>query len=126
MLQQDQTPYSHIPFKKPSYRMGKVNSHIKRVFSGILQKEANLPADIMVTVSEVETTSNLRAADIWISVFPADKGRQVLKKLKPQMYDLQGALNRELEMRPLPRINLRIDHGAEYSDKIERKLADLN
>lgn len=126
MGEQFQPPENHIPFKKPSYRMGKVNSHIKRVFSEILQKEANLPTDCLVTVSEVETASNLRVADVWISVMPADKARKTMKKLKPQMYDLQGALNRELEMRPLPRITLRIDHGAEYSDKIERKLADLD
>ena len=106
--------------------MGKVNSHIKRVFSDILQKEADLPNDVLVTVSAVETTRNLRAADVWISVLPANKARQVLKKLKPQMYHLQGVLNRELDMRPLPRIKFRIDHGAEYSDKIERKLANLN
>lgn len=126
MVEQDQLPNSHIPFKKPSYRMGKVNAHIKRVFGDILQKEADLPADALITISEVETANNLRTAIVWISVLPVDKARQAIKKLKPQMYHLQGTLNRELEMRPLPRISLRIDYGAEYSDKIERRLADLD
>mgnify|MGYP002640892644 CR=1 FL=1 len=125
MPEKFQTPESHIPFKKASYRMGKVNAHIKRVFGEILQREANLPSDCLITVSEVETAPNLRVADVWISVMPIAMARKVMKKLKPQMYDLQGELNRELEMRPLPRITLRIDHGADYSDKIERKLADL-
>ena len=126
MVKQDQIPNNPIPFKKPSYRMGKVNAHIKRVFGDILQKEADLPNDVLITISSVETADNLRTADVWISVLPVNKARKAIKKLKPQMYHLQGTLNRELEMRPLPRISLRIDHGAEYSDEIERRLADLD
>jgi ribosome-binding factor A len=106
--------------------MGKVNSRLKRVFGEIIIREADLPIDSLVTISEVDTARNLRSAIVWISVLPLDQASKTVKKLKSQMYHLQGLVNKELNMRPLPRITLRIDHGAEHSDKIERKLADLN
>lgn len=115
-----------VPLTKPSHRMEQVNANIKRMFGEILQVEADLSEDVIVTVTEVETTPNLRSAQVWLSIWPTDKGEEVIRRLKPQMYELQGALNRGLNMRPLPRVKLIIDHGAEHAEKIQRKLDELS
>jgi len=117
---------SDIPLAKPSHRMEKVNAQIRRVFGEILQREAALPADVMVTISNVETAGDLSAANVWLSVFPASKAKIVLRKIRPQMYHLQGVFNKQMHMRPLPRLSIKIDHGAEYADKIERRLKELD
>lgn len=115
-----------LPLSKPSHRMDQVNANIKKMFGEILLTEAELPEGVLVTVTEVETTPNLRSAHVWLSIWPADRGMDVIKKIKPQMYDLQGSLNRALNMHPLPRIKLLIDHGAEHAEKIQRKLDELS
>lgn len=112
-------------FKEPSHRIDKVNKHILRTFSEILQKEADVPSDVMVTVSGVDTAHNLRSADVWLYVSPIEKSEVVMRNLVEQMFDLQGTLNRELNMRPLPRLRLKIDKGADYAESIERKLKEL-
>ncbi len=108
-----------------SERIAKVNKHIQKVFGEILHEQADRPANTMITISKVETAPNLKSAIVWLYIFPLDQGEEVLESLKKQMYDLQGAMNRELDMRPLPRLVLRLDHGAEHAESIEKKLASL-
>ncbi len=108
-----------------SSRIEKVNKHIQRLFGEILHEEAELPADVMVTISRVDTTHNLKSSTIWLYVYPDSREEEILDLLKPQMYDLQGEFNRQLDFKPLPRISLRIDHGAQHSQKINETLAEL-
>lgn len=115
-----------LPFSKPSHRMDQVNANIKKMFGEILLTEADLPEGVLVTVTDVDTTPNLRSAQVWLSIWPAGRAVEIIKKIKPQMYDLQGSLNRALNMHPLPRIKLLIDHGAEHAEKIQRKLDELS
>ncbi|MEK7556452.1 MAG: ribosome-binding factor A, partial [Patescibacteria group bacterium] len=120
-----------------SKRIPKVNSLIQRTFGEILQREADVPADVLVTVSSVECAPNLQSATIWlyISSFPSTSSGQAtapgkreeeaLEALKGQLYYLQGILNKKLKMRPLPRISLKLDYGAVHAQRIDPHLADL-
>ncbi|MFH1353845.1 MAG: ribosome-binding factor A [bacterium] len=108
-----------------SRRIDRVNKHIQRTFGEILQTEADLPKEVLVTVSGVETTHNLRSATVWLSVLPGEAAEITLQGLKKQMYELQGSLNRQLKLKILPRIYLKIDKGAAYAEKINRELNNL-
>lgn len=113
-------------------RIEKVNSLIQRLFGEILLEDADMPVDVLVTISAVETTPNLRSATVWLYILPFDSAQgkpgrveEVFEHIKNQMYDLQGSLNRALSMRPLPRIILKLDHGAEYAERINQRLDSL-
>jgi ribosome-binding factor A len=108
-----------------SRRMEKINKHIQRTLGEILLEEADLPPDVLVTISRVDTTPNLKSASVYLYVFPETASDDILERLKPQMYDLQGSLNRALDVRPLPRIYLRIDYGAAHADTINKALEKL-
>lgn len=105
--------------------MKKINSLIQQTFGEVLLEVADLPVDTMVTISKVDTASNLQSTTVWLYIFPLELADAVLDRLKPQMYDLQGEFNRRVHLKPLPRITLKLDHGAEHADKIERRLAEL-
>lgn len=108
-----------------SHRIEKVNKHIQRVFGEILQKEVDLPADVLVTVSHVETAANLQSATIWLYIFPMNIAEATLKTLRGNLFHLQGMLNRSLDFRPLPRISLHIDRGTQHAQTIEQHLNHL-
>lgn len=108
-----------------SRRLEKVNRHIQRTLGDIFLEEADIPVGALVTISRVDTTPNLKSAAVWLYIQPLGREEEVLAALKGQLYDLQGALNRALAMRPLPRIVLRIDHGGEHAQRIEKKLAEI-
>lgn len=105
--------------------MEQVNKNIQRVFGAIVAAEADLPGEVLVTVTGVETTRNLYAATVWLSVLPSDQADSVMAELMPQMYHLQGLFNQAVHMKPLPRLNLKIDHGASNSVQFERKFRAL-
>ncbi len=106
-------------------RISKINKHLQRTVGEILLKEADLPLDVLVTVSRVETTPNLRFSDIWLYINPSEKAEEILERLTPQMYDIQGSLNRSLQLRPLPRIRFQYDAGGEYAQSINQKIDEL-
>lgn len=108
-----------------SRRIEKINKHIQRTLGEILQREADLPRDVMVTILRVDTTANLRSTTIYLSVLPEDRGEEIYGTIKSQLYDLQGSLNRAIDIRPLPRIRLVIDYGSAHSAKIDRIVRDL-
>lgn len=105
--------------------MDKINRHIQRTLAQIFLEETDIPQDVLLTISRVDTTPNLKSSSIWLYVQPLEKSEEVLEALKGQLYDIQGALNRALSMNPLPRISLFIDHGSAHAQHIEEKLAEL-
>lgn len=108
-----------------AYRIAKVNKHLQRTFSDILQKEAEVPAGVLVTVARAETKPNLRSATIWLYISPPERAPQTMEALQGQMYELQGSLNRQLETRPLPYITLKHDTGIDHAEHIKEKLAEI-
>lgn len=108
-----------------SDRIAKINKHLQRTIGEILLKEADLPKDVLITISKAETTSNLRFSIIWLYISPSDQAQAVLDSLKKQMYDIQGSLNRSLQFRPLPRIRFQQDTGNEYAETINKKLDEI-
>lgn len=109
-----------------SHRIAKVNKLIQQTFADIVHKQADVPPDVLVTIARVDTTPNLKSTTIWLYVFPLERESEILDLLKSQLYDLQGALNNALDMRPLPRIYLKTDHGAAHSDNINQHLQELS
>jgi ribosome-binding factor A len=106
-------------------RHNKLRKHIQRTLGEILHQEGDIPAGVLVTISNVEVTPNLHSAAIWLYIFPLERAEETLGLLKKQMYDLQGSFNRAVRMQPLPRLIFKIDHGASYAQHIDDQLEHL-
>ncbi|MBU4204954.1 30S ribosome-binding factor RbfA [Patescibacteria group bacterium] len=87
-----------------SKRIERVNSLIQRELGQIIFKEIELPKDILVTLTKVETSIDLANAKVYIAILPSDKAERVLAILNKMVYGLQKTLNRRLRMRPIPKI----------------------
>lgn len=105
-----------------SRRTEKVASLVQQeVGNYLLQME--LPA--LTTISKVEVTPDLKWGKVWITVMGDEqKQKAVLENLKENIYDIQGALNRTLEMKIIPRVKFAIDHGQEYASHINELLRE--
>jgi ribosome-binding factor A len=100
-------------------RILRVNELIKQEAGKLFLTEMNFPVGVLVTVMEVETSKDLRYADIFISVFPFEKADEMLEALKEHIYFLQKIINKKLSMKPLPRIRFVIDERGERAGRIE-------
>lgn len=108
-----------------SERILKVNQLIKKELAEIILREVDFSFDVLITVTRVEASSNLREAKVYVSVMPENKAKEVLDNLKAGIYDIQGTLNKRVNMRPLPRIRFIIETKTREAGRIEELLEKI-
>ena len=108
-----------------SKRIQQVNQLIKKEISQIILREIEFPKDILVTVTRVETASNLIESKVYVSVMPEEKTSKVFQILNRQVYELQQKLNQRLKMRPIPRINFVGEKETAEAGRIEELLEKI-
>ena len=106
-------------------RIERINELIKQHTNNIILKDLSLKDGVFITIAKVDTTPDLRYTRVSISVFPYKESDYALKTLNKEIYTIQGALNKKLAMRPLPRIEFILDSTEEEADKIEKILKEV-
>ncbi len=107
-------------------RVRRVNQLIKKELSRIILREIDFPMDVLVTITRVETSSNLIQAKVYISVMPENKTSQVTGVLNKHIYDIQQALNKRLKMRPIPKIIFAEERTTREAAKVEEILEKIH
>lgn len=107
-----------------SQRLNRVNEIIKREIGQSLNKEINFNG-ILVTVIDVETSSDLRQAKIKITVLPEEKSGLVLSIIQKNIYFLQQTVNKKLKIRRAPKIRFEMDKGASNAQRVEELLREM-
>lgn len=109
-----------------SKRVPQINQLLKREISQILLKDIEFPCDVLVTITRVETSSNLTESKIWVSVFPKERAAEVFEKLNRKIYSLQQKINKRLKMRPVPKIRFLEEKKTAEAGAVEEILNKLN
>lgn len=108
---------------KPSNRIEKVNSLIQQELAIelrlLLEEEKAL-----VTVTKVETSRDLKWAKVWISIIGGDDDR-ILRHIEKNIYELQGQINRTLNMKIVPRLQFFLDTSPRYAQHIDSLLKKI-
>lgn len=105
-----------------SQRIQKVNELLKRELGKIILKELEFSRDVLITITRVNTSPDLRGAKIWVSVMPENQIFLALRVLKRNIYNLQKKLDKRLRMRPVPKIEFLKESKLEEAQKIEEIL----
>ncbi len=105
-----------------SFRLERINSLIQQELSKIIIREVEVPDNSLITITEVETTADLKQAKVWISIFPFQEAKRILRLLNKKINHIQSLLNRKLVMRPLPKIKFVLDISQDRVEKIEKLL----
>lgn len=106
---------ANIPRKKTN-RVEKVNSLIEHLMGVIL-----LPyiknGDAIISLSKVQTSRDLRWAKVWITIVNGDDDK-IMNMLHHHLYDIQGELNRMMQVKIVPRISFHLDTSGRYAQHI--------
>lgn len=108
-----------------SLRTKKINALIKSRLSNIILKDLSLKPGILLTISKVDTSPDLRYTTIFISIYPEKETEYTIKTLEREKIFLQKILNNKLSMKVLPRINFKIDTTEIEADSIEKLLSKI-
>lgn len=105
-----------------SQRIPRVNQLIKQEVAKLFLEEMYFGKNVLVTITSVSCSPDLKSAKIELSVMPDNRAKEVLKKINKRIFFLQQALNKKLNMYFVPRICFSIDKGEQKRKRIEELL----
>lgn len=103
-----------------SERITKVNDLLRDLTAQAFITELSLKPGVIITVSKVSTSKDLRQAKILVSVFPDTEEGYVRKALKNELSVIEKFVHRKLYMKPLPRLHFGIDATERGADEVEK------
>ncbi len=109
-------------------RLTRVNELIKRELSSLITRYSISPsASVLVSVTEVRTSVDLRNATVSVSIFGGDKitNRMVLENLNAVRCDFQRDMARTLGFKHTPVLNFRIDKRVAAGDRVFALLEEM-
>lgn len=107
----------------PTTRMRRVNEVIREVLGAAIATEMKDPRIGFVTVTDVDTSPDLRAARVYVSVLgTAEEREQTLDGLRSAHGFLQGRINSELHMKRTPTLTFHYDESVERGARLSRLL----
>ncbi|MEI7690417.1 MAG: 30S ribosome-binding factor RbfA [bacterium] len=106
-----------------SNRIYQVNALIKEEVGKLIQKEIADEAGFG-TVKEVEVTTDLHFATVWISYIGQNE-LGYFKLLESKRKEIQKRLNRTLTMKYVPLVEFKQDHSGEYAEQIDEVIRSV-
>lgn len=103
-------------------RLKKFNDLLRDEVGKILLYETCQPDGVFITVLGAMVSPTLEHATIYISVLPETKAKEILKKLKLEIYSIQQSLNKKMKIRTVPKIRFKIDTTESRANRIEEIL----
>lgn len=100
-----------------------LQSDIVDILQGEIRK--NGITNLIISVSKVNVTSDLSIAKVYLSVFPSEKGKEILSAIKENAplikHDLAQRVKNQL--RKVPDLIFYIDDSLDYIEKIDNALS---
>ncbi|MDG1394070.1 MAG: 30S ribosome-binding factor RbfA [Flavobacteriaceae bacterium] len=109
-----------------SQRQKKIASVLQRDLVEVLQGAATQGGmkGILISVTKVNVTVDLSIAKVYLSIFPIDKGTELLEGIRSNAPLIKHELSQRTkhQLRRMPQLIFYIDDSLEYIDQIDKSL----
>jgi len=105
--------------------MEKVNRQIKKQLMDVIQRDVDDPVVEFLSITKVETTSDLRESRVYYSMLDEskyDKAQNVLDSMKGF---IRSNLGKRIRLKFLPELNFIADASIKYSVDIYQKIEEI-
>jgi len=108
-------------------RIQRINSLLKEVLFDVIQKQVRNPhVNLFVSVTRVDTSTDLYHAKVYVSLIGTEEEKQkVVAALQSAAGFIAVNASKQVEMRHFPSLTFYLDNAAEEHFKIEKILADI-
>jgi ribosome-binding factor A len=107
-------------------RQKKIGALLQNDLVDILQGEVrkNGMTNLIISVSKVNVTSDLSIAKVFLSVFPSEKGSEILAAVKSNAPMIKHDLSQRVknQLRKVPNLIFYIDDSLDYIENIDKAL----
>lgn len=110
-----------------SERIMRVNSEIQKAISDIISNELKNPMiKGLITVTKVDTTTDLDQSKIYISIYDEETRDDVLNAIKHSAGFIRRELASRVDLRKVPYLSFYLDDSYHYGQKIEETINRIN
>lgn len=80
---------------------------------------------LMITITKVEMTPDLKLARVYVSILDKEKDHQkILKGLKNAKGFLKSKVGQNIKLRHVPDLEFKLDESLDYSERIDQLLKE--
>jgi len=113
-----------------SNRQKKISKILQQDLADILQGAARKGGlrGIIISISKVSVTTDLSIAKVYLSVFPSDKGEEILAGIKANTSLIKHEVSQRTkhQLRRTPNFIFFIDDSLDYIEKIDKSLKGVD
>jgi len=105
-------------------RLNKIGRLLQKELGELFRKQTAMMHGTLVSVSAVRVSPDLSVAKVYLSIFPSEKGEELLKSIeknkKALRYDLGQIVRTQL--RRIPELAFFLDDSLDYVENIDKLL----
>ncbi|MDR3267208.1 MAG: 30S ribosome-binding factor RbfA [Tannerella sp.] len=105
-------------------RLSKIERLLQKELSELFRKQTALMRGTLVSVSAVRVSPDLGNAKVYLSIFPSEKGKEMLESIEKNKKTLRFDLGQivRTQLRKIPELSFYIDDSLDYVEKIDKLL----
>lgn len=108
-------------------KLSRINEDVQRILAELLRKVKDPRVNQgLISVTDVETTNDLRYCKVYISVLGLQDEKELMKGLKSASGYLRRELGAQLKLRYTPELVFVLDRSIEHGARINEILAQLD
>lgn len=107
-----------------STRQAKIARLLQKVLSEIFRLQTAKTRGVLVSVSAVKVSPDLSVAKAYLSVFPSDKGAEILDNINRNARTIRYELAQKVrfQLRKTPELSFYLDDSLDYLENIDHLL----
>ncbi len=105
-------------------RQNKISRLLQKELSEIFQLQKKAMKGTLVSVSVVRISPDMSIARVYLSIFPSEKGEELVKNINENMKSIRFELGTRVrhQLRIIPELKFFIDDSLDYLQKIDSLL----
>ena len=105
-------------------RQNRIARLLQKELSLIFQSQTRLMHGVMVSVTRTRVSPDLSICTAYLSVFPSDKGEELLKNIEANTKTIRYELGTRVhnQLRIIPELRFFIDDSLDYIERIDELL----
>lgn len=104
--------------------MSKIERLLQKELSEIFRRQTQATRGMIISVSVVRVSADLSVAKAYLSIFPSEKGEEVLESIRANVKSVRYELGQRvrLQLRKIPDLSFFIDDSLDYIENIDSLL----
>jgi len=105
-------------------RQNKISRLIQKELSGIFLLQTKSMNGVLVSVSAVRISPDMSIARVYLSVFPSERSREIVKNINDNMKSIRYELGTRVrhQLRIIPELKFFVDDSLDYAERIDELL----